>query len=100
MVRTETEGARSSVGRAAFRQAGDLTRHVRTVHEKRRDHACPHCIAVFGHASSLTTHVRTVHEKRRVQAGGQGGGHPVVSVVNVRSPASYSWQFESGSALN
>ena len=50
---------------AAFKQASDLTRHVRTVHEKRRDHVCPHCAVAFGRASTLTTHVRTVHEKRR-----------------------------------
>ena len=42
-------------------RAGNLTRHVRTVHEKRRDHACPHCIAVFGHGSTLTEHVRAQH---------------------------------------
>jgi uncharacterized Zn-finger protein len=46
---------------AAFTQAGSLTRHVRMVHEKRKDHACPHCAAAFGTASNLTTHVRTQH---------------------------------------
>ena len=50
---------------AAFGTAGILTRHVHTVHEKRRDHACTRCAATFGLASSLTKHVRTVHEKRR-----------------------------------
>jgi hypothetical protein len=46
---------------AAFGTAGNLRTHVRTVHEKRKDHACPHCAAAFGHASTLTTHVRTQH---------------------------------------
>ena len=50
---------------AAFTRVDNLTRHVRTVHEKRRDHVCSHCAATFGRAGSLTTHVRTVHEKRR-----------------------------------
>jgi uncharacterized C2H2 Zn-finger protein len=50
---------------AAFGKAGHLTRHVRTVHEKRKDHACPHCAAAFGEAGKLTKHVRAVHEKRR-----------------------------------
>jgi uncharacterized C2H2 Zn-finger protein len=49
---------------AAFGTAGHLTTHVRTVHEKRKDHACPHCAAAFTAASSLTRHVRVVHEKR------------------------------------
>jgi hypothetical protein len=35
------------------------------VHEKRRDHACPHCPNAFGHKSTLKTHIKTVHEKRR-----------------------------------
>jgi hypothetical protein len=36
---------------------------VRTVHEQRRDHACPQCDAAFGQASDLSRHVRTVHEQ-------------------------------------
>ena len=39
--------------------------HVRTVHEKRKDHQCPHCTYAAGTAGYLRTHVRTVHEKRR-----------------------------------
>ena len=46
---------------AAFGQAGHLTMHVRTVHDKRKDHACPHCAAAFGKASNRTEHVRTQH---------------------------------------
>ena len=46
---------------AAFGQAGSLTKHVRTVHEKRRDHVCLHCAAAFGQADALTKHLRTQH---------------------------------------
>ena len=28
--------------------ATNLTTHVRTVHEKRKDHVCPQCDAAFG----------------------------------------------------
>ena len=49
---------------AAFGQASSLTRHVRLVHEQRRDHACPQCDAAFGQAGDLRKHVRTVHEQR------------------------------------
>ena len=42
-------------------QASQLTAHVRTVLEKRRDRMCPHCPAAFGKANHLTVHVRTQH---------------------------------------
>ena len=45
-----------------------LTRHIKTVHETRRDHACPHCPSAFGQKSHLTRHIETVHEKRRDHA--------------------------------
>ena len=48
---------------AAFGYASEVTRHVRAVHEKCRDHACPHCAAAFGYASDVTRHVRAVHEQ-------------------------------------
>ena len=49
-------------------QASDLSRHVRVVHEQRRDHACSQCDAAFGEASDLRKHVRVVHEQRRDHA--------------------------------
>ena len=51
----------------SFGRPAHLTRHVRLVHEGKKDHACPHtqCAAAFGRASALTIHVQTVHEKRR-----------------------------------
>ena len=45
----------------AFGQAGTLRTHVSTVHEKRRDHACPYCPKAFGQKSDLTKHVRSQH---------------------------------------
>ena len=51
-----------------FGNSSHRDRHVRTVHEKRKDHTCPHCAATFGQASHVTAHVRTVHEKRRDHA--------------------------------
>jgi hypothetical protein len=48
---------------AAFGKMGHLTAHVRTMHEKCRDHAFPHCAAAFGTASNLTAHVRAVHRQ-------------------------------------
>ena len=48
-----------------------LKRHIETVHEKRRDHACRYCPGVaFGTNSCLTQHIKTVHEKRRDHACG------------------------------
>ena len=54
----------------AFGQKGNLTRHIETVHEKRRDHACPHCPSAFGQKGDLKTHIKVVHEKRRDHACG------------------------------
>ena len=42
--------------------ATDLRKHVRVVHEQRKDHACSQCDAAFGRAGDLRTHVRVVHE--------------------------------------
>jgi hypothetical protein len=38
-----------------------LRRHVRAVHEQRKDHTCTQCDAAFAEAGSLRTHVRAVH---------------------------------------
>ena len=38
------------------------------MHEKRRDHACPHCPSAFGEKSHLKTHIKVVHEKRKDHA--------------------------------
>ena len=47
-------------GAAAFATASDLTKHVRAVHEKRRDYPCPHCEGVaFGEASKQSSAPRT-----------------------------------------
>ena len=54
----------------AYQTKSDLTRHIETVHEKRRDHACPHCPSAFGHKGSLKAHIETVHKKRRDHACG------------------------------
>ena len=46
-----------------------LKRHIKTVHKKRRDHACQYCPGVaFGEKSNLTKHVNVVHLKLREHA--------------------------------
>ena len=46
----------------AFGNKSNLTRHVRTVHEKRRDHVCPHCQQAFSRAGHLRQHIQNVHQ--------------------------------------
>ena len=42
----------------------DLTRHIETVHEKRRGHACGYCKGVaFGRADTLKAHISAIHLK-------------------------------------
>jgi hypothetical protein len=48
----------------AFGQKGNLTRHIETVHEKRRDHVCGYCKGVAsGTASTLEAHISAIHLK-------------------------------------
>jgi hypothetical protein len=38
--------------------------HIKTVHEKRRDHACPYCEGVaFGTTGNLKAHISAIHLK-------------------------------------
>jgi hypothetical protein len=49
---------------SAFGVKSHLTRHIKVVHEKRRDHACGYCEGVaFGTASHLKKHISAVHLK-------------------------------------
>jgi len=41
-----------------------LTKHIKIVHEKRRDHACPYCPGVaFGENGSLKKRISAIHLK-------------------------------------
>ena len=41
-----------------------LKTHIKTVHEKRRDHACPYCPGVaFGEKGTLKAHISAIHLK-------------------------------------
>ena len=46
-----------------FAQKSAMVVHCRTVHERRRDHQCPHCSSRFGRVDSMRQHCKTVHEK-------------------------------------
>ena len=49
-------------GAFCFRQ--NLKTHIKTVHEKRRDHVCGYCTGVaFGRAGDLKKHISAVHLK-------------------------------------
>jgi uncharacterized C2H2 Zn-finger protein len=48
---------------ASFRKTGNLTRHIQTVHLKKRPFACDQCTACFGYKTHLNRHVQTVHNK-------------------------------------
>ena len=64
-----------------------MASHVRTVHEKRRDHACPQCAAAFGHSSTLASHVRTMHPDNSLQ--GEGDSPPVPEAAAVTLSADH-----------
>ena len=50
---------------SSFKAKRDRDRHVRVVHEKRRDFQCPRCPKRFGEASGMRRHIRCVHDKIR-----------------------------------
>lgn len=49
-------------------RSGNLAKHVRLVHGRRRPHACPECGARFGQRSNLSAHARAVHRRLRPHA--------------------------------
>ena len=44
-------------------EASTLLNHVKTVHDRTRDKACPHCEYRCSAPGTLGRHVRTVHER-------------------------------------
>ena len=43
-----------------------MTKHIKIVHEKRRDHACPYRKGVaFGQNSTLKKHISAIHLKTK-----------------------------------
>jgi uncharacterized C2H2 Zn-finger protein len=48
---------------ASFKKTGNLTRHIQTVHLKKKPFACDQCPASFGYKTHLNRHVQTVHNK-------------------------------------
>jgi uncharacterized Zn-finger protein len=48
-----------------FGQNSDLKKHIRTIHEQRKDFKCPTCQLTFGQSSTLARHIRAVHEQRK-----------------------------------
>ena len=50
---------------ATTHSKNSLTKHIRTVHEKRRDFKCSQCDYAASSRYNLNSHVRSRHEKRR-----------------------------------
>ena len=44
-------------------QKGDLTRHVKSVHDKIRDHVCNECGKAFSEKKDMRKHDNAVHKK-------------------------------------
>ena len=53
----------TNVNLVSFSDAGDLKRHIHTVHEGHKDHKCEFCGKSFATAHSLKTHIITIHER-------------------------------------
>ena len=46
----------------SFSHAGNLKKHIHTVHEGHKDYKCENCGKPFSQASNLKIHIHTVHE--------------------------------------
>ena len=46
----------------SFYQAGDLKKHIKTVHEGHKDHKCGSCSKSYFQAGDLKIHIKTVHK--------------------------------------
>lgn len=51
--------------RRAFKEKGNLNKHVASVHEKRKTQACPHCSKLFAFKDGLVRHISQVHLNER-----------------------------------
>lgn len=49
----------------AFKEKGNLTKHIASVHEKKKDHACGVCGKRFAFRDGLLRHVSQVHMNER-----------------------------------
>ena len=45
-----------------FSEAGNLKRHIYTIHEGHKDHKCESCGKSFSQAGVLNRHIYTIHE--------------------------------------
>ena len=46
----------------SFSQAGNLKKHIHSVHEGCKDHKCESCGKSFSQAGNLKIHIRRVHK--------------------------------------
>ena len=48
-----------------FASPSDRDKHVRTVHEHKKDYSCEECGKLFSQSQSVAIHIRAVHEGRK-----------------------------------
>lgn len=49
----------------AFRERGNMNKHVLSVHRKQKSHQCTQCTKSFAFRDGLLRHISTVHENER-----------------------------------
>ena len=45
----------------SFTQAGNLKKHINSVHNGQKDHKCDLCLKTFSEAGKLKRHINAVH---------------------------------------
>lgn len=64
----------SCVTHQAFSRQDKVTRHIKSVHEQRKDRVCPLCSKAFSRQDKLTAHMKSVH--------GSKHSHPACAFCN------------------
>merc|ERR1712183_153716 len=62
-----SDGTECDICHKSFGRRADLTRHIRTVHEKQRDYECNLCEKGFVKNTDLNRHIRNIHKKPKVR---------------------------------
>ena len=64
-VKKQTKKSTCEVCSARFNSEDELTKHIATVHERKKPYSCTICNKRFSQKAHLDTHIACVHEEQK-----------------------------------